>query len=121
MIHCTDTDDRDMSGERSFTIRKGVADDAAGIARVHVDAWRSTYRDLAPGEYLRSLSHEKGTEKVKGWFEHPFKGLEVFVAEENPGAIVGFATCGYNRDKRQPGLPPRPGSSASVLSIELSR
>ncbi|NMC06269.1 MAG: GNAT family N-acetyltransferase [Candidatus Lokiarchaeota archaeon] len=88
-----------MSVERSIPIRKGVAADAAGIARVHVDSWRSTYRGLVPDGYLKSLSHEKGTEKVKGWFKHPLEGFEALVAEERPGSIVGFATCGLNRDK----------------------
>jgi hypothetical protein len=39
-------------------IRKATADDAKGIARVHVDAWKSTYRGLVSDEYLDSLSYE---------------------------------------------------------------
>ncbi|MEA1854613.1 MULTISPECIES: hypothetical protein [Cytobacillus] len=42
-----------------FTIRKAVIEDAMGIAKVHVDSWRSTYATIFPQEYLNRLSYEK--------------------------------------------------------------
>ncbi|EPZ52573.1 hypothetical protein [Alicyclobacillus acidoterrestris] len=42
-----------------YTIRKAVPDDAAGVAKVHVDSWRTTYREIVNDEFLASLSYEK--------------------------------------------------------------
>jgi len=39
-------------------VRRATPADAAGIARVHVDAWRATYRGIVPDEHLDALSYE---------------------------------------------------------------
>jgi hypothetical protein len=38
-----------------FEVRRAVSGDAASIARVHVESWRSTYAGIVPEAYLRSL------------------------------------------------------------------
>ena len=38
-------------------IRAAVPEDAASMARVHVDSWRSTYAGIVPAEYLAGLSY----------------------------------------------------------------
>ena len=43
-------------------IRMALAVDAPAIARVHVDSWRATYRDIVPEEHLAKLSYEKREE-----------------------------------------------------------
>ena len=40
-------------------IREANLDDAKGIAKVHVDSWRTTYKNIIPDEYLNNLSYEK--------------------------------------------------------------
>ncbi len=85
------------------TIRDARKDDAAGIARVHVDSWKSTYAGIVPDSYIRALSHDSGTEKIKLWFERPFPGAKYFVAEVQGEGIVGFATGGLAREQ-YPGL-----------------
>jgi hypothetical protein len=40
-------------------IRDALQTDAAGIARVHVNSWRSTYRGIVPDQFLDSLSLER--------------------------------------------------------------
>ncbi|SDE64667.1 hypothetical protein SAMN04488689_10282 [Paenibacillus sp. cl6col] len=37
-------------------IRKAMAGDAPGIARVHVDSWRTAYQGIISDTYLSSLS-----------------------------------------------------------------
>lgn len=37
-------------------IRKAAVEDAAAIAKVHVDSWRTTYKGIMPSDYLNSLS-----------------------------------------------------------------
>ena len=39
-------------------IRKAVIADVKGIAKVHVDSWKTTYRDIISDEFLNKLSYE---------------------------------------------------------------
>ena len=45
-------------------IRVANVPDAAAIAKVHVDSWRTTYTGIVPDEYLAQLSYEK---QGQGW------------------------------------------------------
>ena len=75
-------------------IRPALQDDAAEIARVHVDAWRSSYRGLLADEFLDSLSEAGYTDR---WRRVIGDGASrVFVVEE-PEGIVGFASGGRER------------------------
>lgn len=74
-------------------IRKATEKDAAGIAKVHVDSWRTTYKGIVPDSFLNRLSYE---EREKIWL----KGIHtngVYVAENERGEVVGFATGGKER------------------------
>ena len=76
-------------------IRKASLGDAAGIAKVHVDSWKSTYKDIIPSSYLNNLSYEQRTEL---WRSNIKKGdNHVVVAEGENGQIVGFADS-WKRD-----------------------
>lgn len=70
-------------------IRKANVDDAKGIAKVHVDSWKSTYKEIIPKEYLDNLSYEKRT---KLW-EINIGEKENFVvtAVDTDGKVIGFA------------------------------
>lgn len=77
-------------------IRKAVLADAKGIAKVHVDSWRSTYANILPDEYLNNLSYE-GREKL---WENNMSQSEVYVAENLAGEIVGFSMGGRERSEK---------------------
>ena len=85
---------------QAITIRPATLDDAFGIAKVQVDTWRSTYRGIVPSSFLDNMSYEEGERR---WLNH-MRNAEVdgkrcfFVAEDEPGHIVGFISGGYNRD-----------------------
>ena len=67
--------------------------DAAGIAAVHVAAWRSAYADLLPADYLAGLS------LVRHAAQHHAAiaaGRGVLVAR-HAGEVVGFCTVGRPR------------------------
>jgi hypothetical protein len=49
---------------RQPRIRPATLADAAAIAKVHVEAWRETYRGLVPDSVLAGLSVERG---VRAW------------------------------------------------------
>lgn len=75
-------------------VRRATLDDAAAIARVHVDTWRTAYRDLLPDAFLQSLTHDHYTERWR-------RGIgdaagRVFVAEDETG-VVGFGSGGRER------------------------
>ncbi|NRD79908.1 GNAT family N-acetyltransferase [Bacillus sp. BRMEA1] len=73
-------------------IRKAVLTDAKGIAKVHVDSWNTTYKNIIPDEFLKKLSYDQRTDL---WNSNISKeGNYIFVAVNNEGEIVGFADCG---------------------------
>ena len=85
-------------------IRPAVIGDAPAIARVHVDAWRTSYTKQLPSTVLENLRYE---DRERMW--HDFVAARdirrVFVATSAANEIVGFAACGPNRtgDPRYPG------------------
>lgn len=83
-----------------MNIRKAMPSDAGGIAKVHVDSWRTTYKDMFPAEYLQTLNYESREEL---WNEVIPNGY-VFVAENNQGEIIGFSSGGKERTGNYPGF-----------------
>ena len=80
------------------TIRQATLEDAAGIARVHVESWRTTYPGIMPQEHLDALSI---TDRERTWTEilsadGPAKAT-VYVAATDGGEIVGFVAGGAER------------------------
>ena len=73
-------------------IRQAQLKDAEGIAKVHVDSWRTTYKGIIPNEYLDGLSYEQREELWVKNMGNPDN--YVVVAENSDGRIVGFATAG---------------------------
>ena len=86
-------------------VREARPADVPGIARVHVDTWRTTYRGIVPDDYLDALSYEarerlwtRALERLAaageaGGTGNPHAG-GLFVAEAPGGEVVGFASCG---------------------------
>src|SRR5262249_37205224 len=81
-------------------IRPAQDADAEAIARVHVEAWRESYRGLVPDEVLARLSVERRANDWRTWLGDADGGPIVRVAEDEAGAIVGFASGGRARDPR---------------------
>jgi uncharacterized protein (DUF952 family)/L-amino acid N-acyltransferase YncA len=73
--------------------------DAAGIARVHVETWRSTYQGIVPDEYLAGLSVAARQEFWEKLLSTLGPKDHVFVAEDGSGRIVGFTSGGQNRSE----------------------
>ena len=80
------------------TIRVGLQEDAAAIARCHIAAWRDTYRPIVAEEYLNNLSLESHIAK---WTTNlqPSK-CHTFVAESDQGELIGFINGGPERTGR---------------------
>lgn len=79
-------------------IREARITDAAGIARVHVDTWRSAYRGIISDEFLDHLSTETAEARTRARFTDPWPGTITLVAESDEGEVVGFAIAGPERE-----------------------
>lgn len=76
-----------------IVIRKADRADAAGIAHVHVESWRTTYAGIVPDAYLESLDKAA---RAKAW-ESLVESNDCLVAERD-GQVIGFVTGGAIRD-----------------------
>ena len=93
-------------------VRKAVISDAPGIAKVHVDSWRTTYKDIIPEQALNNLSCDNRTEL---WKRNITRADNyVYVAENNEGEIVGFGDCG----KREENNVEHSGDLTSIYLLE---
>lgn len=79
-------------------IRKADIEDAPGIARVHVDSWRTTYRGILSGDFLASLSYDQ---RQRMWESAISSGRDVYVLDSE-GQIVGFVCFGEAREEGSP-------------------
>ena len=84
-----------MAAEETL-VRPARAVDAAVIARIHVDTWRTAYKGLIPDAHLASLSYEKRERLWGGILATPAK-TTVLIAENGRGEAVGFVSGGEER------------------------
>jgi GNAT superfamily N-acetyltransferase len=97
-----------------MSVRRAGAEDAMGIAIVHVRSWQAAYRGLVPRDYLESLDAEQRRpvwERIVGAAEWPRLGT--LVAEEGKD-VVGFASICPARDDDE-----EPGSVGELAAIYL--
>jgi GNAT superfamily N-acetyltransferase len=81
-----------------FTVRSATIDDAASIAFVHVNSWKTTYTGIVADEVLNYLDVPSRTENWRDWLA---KDIVVFLAEDASG-VFGFATGGPLREPIEP-------------------
>ncbi|WP_404334567.1 GNAT family N-acetyltransferase [Planococcus rifietoensis] len=81
-------------------IRRARVSDAQGIAKVHVDSWISTYRNIVPDAYLDGLKYE---ERERLW-ERNLQHSTAFVAENETGEVIGFVDAGKERSGDYPDI-----------------
>jgi ribosomal protein S18 acetylase RimI-like enzyme len=70
---------------------------AAGIAKVYVDAWRSTYAALVPHRVLLGMSYQRQTREWSWVIRNRAEAQPVIVAAEANRDVVGFISCGLSR------------------------
>jgi ribosomal protein S18 acetylase RimI-like enzyme len=75
-------------------IRKATAQDASGIAFVHVRSWQVAYRGHMPDEFLDGL--EQRTNMWRELTQEPDK--LILVAEDSEQNIVGLSLLAPSRD-----------------------
>ncbi|MBM7643837.1 GNAT superfamily N-acetyltransferase [Scopulibacillus daqui] len=76
-------------------IRKASPKDAAAMAIVHINSWRTTYQNIIPASYLNQLTEEKRRKKWRDILTH--ENHITFIAENTCGQVIGFADGGKER------------------------
>src|SRR5580700_685673 len=91
-------------------IREATIRDAAGIAKVHVDCWRSTYRGLMPDALLDRLEYGNREAMWTGILDESDRTLEFVWVAESEDKVVGFSSGGRERSGR-------PGRRGEIYAI----
>lgn len=90
--------------------RRASLDDAAAVAHVHCQSWRTTYPGLIPAEVIESwVDIDKRT---VGWLKIISERPETLWLAESNGVVVGFADGGKARE-------PNDGCDGQLFGIYL--
>jgi len=79
------------------TIGPATDRDAAGIAKVYVDAWRSAYAAILPHRVLLGMSYERQRREWSWVIRNRAEVQPVIVAAEPDHGVVGFTSFGPAR------------------------
>ncbi len=83
-----------------MNIREARLEDAAAIAKVHVDSWQTTYGGLLPKEYTKKRTYQK---RYNNWKKRLYATTKtetdyfIYIAEDPVKEIVGFVDGGLAR------------------------
>ncbi len=80
------------------SIREATLTDAPSIAAVHVAAWKKTYNEQIPEEFLNRLNIDKYTWNWESWLAYPSTPEARTWVVVYDDRIVGFAGVGPCRD-----------------------
>lgn len=100
------------TGDYQIIIRKAEIADSDGIAEVHVQSWKATYRGLIPDFILDTLSIER---RRTLWENIISVGKSTTLVLELNGIVAGFVNFGSTRDSDK-----NPEISAEITAIYLS-
>ena len=79
-------------------IREARPKDAAAIARVHVDTWRTTYAGILPAEFLAGLEYANSEAVWCAAMAADRLGTSLLLVETAESEVVGFACGGPERE-----------------------
>ncbi len=85
----------------TVAVRAAVLDDAAGIARVHVAAWRETHSRLLPEGALNRLDDELDG-RTRRWHHILHDRTTTVLVTETAAGVVGWCSVGMARDEDAP-------------------
>jgi len=103
--------------ESTYIIRPALVNDGPGIARVHVESWKTTYAGIFPEAVLTALSVEKRAHFWRGSLAAPKPGSITLVACDPTGSVVGFVAGG----KERTGQLGRDGELYSIYLLQATQ
>src|ERR1700752_876739 len=84
-------------------IRRAVPGDARGIARVHVETWRSAYAGILPDRVIVQMSVDDKAAAWRQLVQRQRAAEAVLVAVTEDKTVAGFASCGPAGPGSMPG------------------
>lgn len=90
----------------TVTLRRAEADDAAAIARVHVETWRTAYPGMVPTPYLVGMTEPRQARQWAALLRNPDRQDVTLVARSPLGAlpaVIGFGSAGRARGRSDSG------------------
>ncbi|MNI31071.1 Acetyltransferase (GNAT) family protein [compost metagenome] len=81
-----------------MNIRIASEDDIEGIARVHLESWKSTYQGIISESFLSNLTLEQRINNWKWTFKNLSQDEVIYIIEDDLGNITGFANGGKCRE-----------------------
>ena len=76
--------------ENSYYIRLNRIEDQEGMARIKVDCWQDTYKNIIDQSYLDSLNYEIQTNKYIDSFDE-YKNMVLVAEDVNNHKIIGYS------------------------------
>ena len=76
--------------ENSYYIRLNRIEDQEGMAKIKVDCWQDTYKNIIDQSYLDSLNYEIQTNKYIDSFDE-YKNMVLVAEDVNDHKIIGYA------------------------------
>lgn len=70
-------------------IRPIIDDDVQAIAKIYTDNWKTTYQNILPDSFLKSMTYEHSKEKWLTYIHTDKQGA--FVALDENDMIIGFS------------------------------
>jgi ribosomal protein S18 acetylase RimI-like enzyme len=80
-----------------FRVRPATVDDAADIARIHVESWRTAYAGIYDEHVLASFPLEKREREWRDTLADDTRASFEFVAEDAQGKVFAFISAGSER------------------------
>jgi ribosomal protein S18 acetylase RimI-like enzyme len=77
----------------NWTIRKARIEDSLAIAKIKVNGWRTTYKNIIDDNFLSNLSIEEQSEKIKNDIEN----RQLFYVYDCDNEVKGFVYSGYKK------------------------
>jgi GNAT superfamily N-acetyltransferase len=105
--------------QTDFTIRRAELADAAGIAHVHIQSWKTTYVGRLEQDFLDNLEKTQGEGRLKLWksiLTRASEGERTLVAEEK-GKVVAFVNFGPHRDL----VPKSEGEIYAIYALKAAQ
>ena len=80
-----------------MNIRKAKSSDVRPVTKVHVESWKTTYKNIFPEDFLESISFDK---RYKLWERIlNSSGEELVYVLEVENKVIGFLSAGPAREK----------------------
>ncbi len=83
-------------------VRRAKTSDVPTLARIRAESWREAYREILPPSVLAGIDLPRCALRMRQAVVGQQRGKRLLVAEDAGGAVIGYAWCGPQADRRLP-------------------